>query len=108
MIQRTLSISPRLLPLVAVVAVTSLPLACRSTTKTAAPAPATPSADTWAVVDGKEIPGTPGEKVFPQNSDPNQALSQEEALSARLSLLDDLILEEIMIERARQQTPTVT
>jgi len=109
MSQCTISVSTRSAALLAAVAALSLTLACRSTPKTAAPATSsTPSADTWAVVDGKDITRAQVEKAYHQNADPNQTLSQEEALSARLSLLDDLITEEILLERAQQQKIAVT
>jgi peptidyl-prolyl cis-trans isomerase SurA len=74
--------------------------ACRSTPSPAA-APAV-SADAWAVVDGKEITKTDVEKAYRRMSDPTQRPSDEEVLTAKLGILDDLILEEILLGRARQ------
>lgn len=64
--------------------------------------------DTWAVVDGKEITRTQVEKAFRQSAEPNQNLSPEEALSGRLTVLDDMILEEILLARAQKQGLMVT
>jgi len=92
------------------VAAASLGVACRSGSQTssAPPAQAAVSPDTWAEVDGKAIGRTEVEKAFHRSADPAQALSTEEALSARLSVLDDLITEEILLARAQKQNITVT
>jgi len=73
--------------------------ACRST-PAAPPAPVV-SADAWAVVDGREIKRDDVEKAFRRMSDPAQSLSDEEALTARLALLNDLIVEDILMAKAR-------
>jgi peptidyl-prolyl cis-trans isomerase SurA len=81
--------------------------ACRSTPATAPPA--SPAADTWAVVNGKEITRNDVERAFRQSGDPAQPPpSEEEALAAKLGILDDMILEEILVARARQQNLQVT
>lgn len=77
--------------------------ACRSSSGPATPA-VTVTADTWAVVDGREITRDTVEKAFRRMGDPNQTPSEEEALAAKLSLLDDLILEDILIAKARAAT----
>ena len=90
-------------------AAASLGVACRSGSQTpAAPAQTAVSPDTWAEVDGKAISSTEVEKAFRQSSEPGQVLSQEEALSARLSVLDDIITEEILLARAQKQNITAT
>jgi hypothetical protein len=71
--------------------------ACRSTPATPA---ATISADTWAVVDGKEITREAVEKAYRRARDGSQTLSPEETLTAKLSLLNDLILQEILLAKA--------
>jgi peptidyl-prolyl cis-trans isomerase SurA len=72
-------------------------VSCRS-------APATPpptvSADTWAVVDGREITRNEVDKAYLRMRDPSQTLSDEEALTAKLSLLNDLIIQEILLAKA--------
>lgn len=74
--------------------------ACRSTPEPA-PAPPPVAADTWAVVNGREIKRDEVEKAFRRLGD-NQQLSDEEALSAKLTVLEDLILQEILLARARE------
>jgi peptidyl-prolyl cis-trans isomerase SurA len=80
--------------------------ACRP----APPAPAatpTPSANTWAVVDGHEITRDDVDKAYRRTETSGQTLSDEETLTAKLSLLDNLILQEILIARARTKNITV-
>jgi peptidyl-prolyl cis-trans isomerase SurA len=71
--------------------------ACRSAPATSA---TTVSADTWAVVDGKEITREAVDKAYRRMRDGSQTLSQEETLTAKLSLLNDLILQEILLAKA--------
>jgi peptidyl-prolyl cis-trans isomerase SurA len=62
---------------------------------------ATPGPDVWATVNGKEIPRAQVEKYFRGRVNPEApAPSQEEALSLKLSILDELINDEILLERA--------
>ena len=75
----------------------SLAPACRSTS---APAPPAVSADTWAVVNGREIRRDDVEKAYRRTGSASQTLSEEEVLGAKLSLLDDLILQDILIAKA--------
>ena len=70
--------------------------ACRPSAP-AAP-PVTP--DTWAVVNDHQIMRADVDKAFERNRDPNQVLSAEEALIAKLGLLDDLIVKELLVARA--------
>ena len=69
--------------------------ACRST-------PATPAgtADTWAVVDGKAITEADVDKASRRSQGTAQALSDEEMLTAKLNLLNDLIVQEILLAKA--------
>jgi len=62
-----------------------------------------PGPDVWAVVNGKEIPREQVEKLFRSrvNSD-SPTPSPEEALSLKLSILDQLINSEILLERAEK------
>ena len=60
-------------------------------------------ADVWAVVNGKEIKRDEVEKYYrtrvnPEGPEP----SQEEALSLKLNVLDELINNEILLERAKK------
>src|SRR5262245_34083160 len=52
--------------------------ACRSSSAPAAPAGPLVTADTWAVVDGREITRQDVEKAFKRSQDPQQTLSDEE------------------------------
>jgi parvulin-like peptidyl-prolyl isomerase len=82
----------------------SLAAACRST----APAPAAVSANTWAVVDGQEITRDEVEKAFRRIGDPSRTLSDEEAIAAKLALLDDMIVEEVLLAKAAAQKLVVS
>jgi peptidyl-prolyl cis-trans isomerase SurA len=84
--------------LIAVVVLATGASACRSTSS---PAPAAVSADTWAVVNGKAITRTDVDKEYRRSGDPSA--SDEEVLTAKLGILDGLILEEILVARASQQ-----
>jgi len=75
---------------------------CRSTPPQAAVPPPV-SADTYATVNGTNITRDQVEKAFRQAGDPSQTLSEEEATTARLSVLDDLILQEVLLAKARAQ-----
>lgn len=79
----------------AALAACALAGACRKET---APRP-----DVWAVVNGKEILREDAEKVFRSrvNTEAPQP-SQEEALSLKLSILDELINSEILLQRANK------
>jgi peptidyl-prolyl cis-trans isomerase SurA len=78
---------------------TCLSAACRSTPGTPAAAPAV-SPDTWAVVDGRKITQDDVEKAYRRTRDEAQTLSPEETLTSELSLLNDLIVQDILIAKA--------
>jgi peptidyl-prolyl cis-trans isomerase SurA len=80
-------------------AAASLTTACRSTPATAAK---TVSVDTWAVVDGREITREDVEKAYRRMRDASQTLSDEETLTAKLNVLNDLIVQEILLAKAGQ------
>ena len=73
-----------------------LVVACRST-----PAAGPASADTWAVVGGEDITRQDVEKAFRRDSTAAPGVSAEETLTAQLGLLDNLIMEEILVAKAR-------
>lgn len=73
--------------------------ACRSGPTPAAAPPV--SADTWAVVDGREIKREDVEKAYRRMTQVNQTPSDEEALAAKLGLLDELIVQDILLAKAR-------
>ena len=58
------------------------------------------SADTWAVVDGRTISRDRVEKEFRRIRQGTEPVSDQEALLAKLSVLEDLIVEEILFARA--------
>jgi peptidyl-prolyl cis-trans isomerase SurA len=86
-------------------AVLTLATACRSTSS--APTAKPVSADTWAVVDGREITRDQVDKAFKRVSDSSQRLSMEEELTAKLNLLNDLIVQDILIAKANALKVTV-
>jgi peptidyl-prolyl cis-trans isomerase SurA len=71
--------------------------ACRSTPAT--PAAAVTSA-TWAVVDGRVISSEDVDKAYRRMRDTSQPLSDEEVLTAKLGLLNDLIVQELLLAKA--------
>ena len=73
---------------------------CRSTPAT--PPPAAVSADTWAVVDGREITRDFIEKTYRRTGGGSPDLSEEEALTAKLTLLNEVIVQEILVAKAGQ------
>jgi peptidyl-prolyl cis-trans isomerase SurA len=63
------------------------------------PAPPAPSADAWAVVDGREITGADVEKAY-RRTVQGAAPSPEEAMNAKLTLLNEMIVQDILVNRA--------
>ena len=65
--------------------------------------PAAPpvSADAWALVNGREITRDSVEKAYRLNPPESPAASEEEATAAKLALLDELIVKELLLARAR-------
>ncbi len=65
---------------------------------------APPGPDVWATVNGKEIKKEEVNKYYRSRANPEaQEPSQDEALSLKLNILDELINNEILLERARKQ-----
>ena len=95
-------------PLLIVMTLTASTLAagCRSGSQTPATAQASP--DTWATVNGREIKREEVDKAYQRTGNAGQTLSEEEVLGAKLSLLDDLILQDILIGKARDLKVEVT
>jgi peptidyl-prolyl cis-trans isomerase SurA len=84
--------------------VTALALVCSASCRsnpTGTPAAAV-TADTWAVVDGRQITRDHVEKAFRRAKDTTQTLSEEESLAAKLGILDELILQDILLAKAQQ------
>jgi peptidyl-prolyl cis-trans isomerase SurA len=59
------------------------------------------SADTWATVDGRSITRDDVEKTFRQTQDAAATLSPEEAMTFKLSILNEMILQDLLLARAR-------
>jgi peptidyl-prolyl cis-trans isomerase SurA len=66
--------------------------------------PAAPpvSADAWATVDGREIKRDDVEKAFQRTRQTNATPSDDEATVAKLSVLNDLIVQDILLTKARE------
>lgn len=75
-----------------------LATACKSSP--AAPPPPVISADALAVVDGRELTRDFVEKAFRRMGGTTQEMSEEEAAAAKLNLLNDLIIQDILIAKA--------
>jgi len=75
-----------------------LAAACQSTPPAAPP----PSADAWATVDGREIKKDDVEKAWRRSDQGNATLSDDEAIVAKLSVLNDLIVQDILMAKARE------
>lgn len=61
-----------------------------------------PSANAWAVVNGREITKDELEKSFRRNIAEGQQPSEEEAYTAKLNLLNDLIVQELLLAKAKE------
>jgi peptidyl-prolyl cis-trans isomerase SurA len=66
------------------------------------PAPPPVSADAWATVDGREIKRDEVEKAYRRSTQANAAPSDDEATVAKLSVLNDLIVQDILLTKARE------
>ncbi len=68
-----------------------------------------PGPDTWAVVNGTPITRSDVDKYYRSRLNPeSQSPSQDEGLSLKLSILDELINNEILLERAAKLNLTAT
>jgi len=63
-------------------------------------------ADVWAVVNGKEIKREEVDKYYRTRVNPEgQEPSLEESLSQKLNVLDELIYNEILLEKGQEAEP---
>ena len=85
--------------LIAPLGVLALALAGGCSKEGGQPQPA--SADTWATVDGRSILRDDVERAFRQSQDPAATLSPEEAMTIKLSILNEMILQDILLAKAR-------
>ena len=60
------------------------------------------SPDTWATVDGRSITRDQVEKTFGRSEQGSANLSAEEAMTLKLSLLNEMILQDILLAKARE------
>ncbi len=60
------------------------------------------SANAWAVVNGKEITRDDVDKAYRRNEQNGQPMAEDEAFAAKLSVLDDLIIQDLLLARARE------
>ena len=63
--------------------------------------PQTAPAETWATVDGRPITREDVEKTFRQTQDPATTPSPEEAMTLKLSILNEMIVQDILLAKAR-------
>jgi parvulin-like peptidyl-prolyl isomerase len=94
----------QVLPLVITAFAAGVLSGCRgSAPSTSAATPAIAiTADTWAVVANQPIMRADVEKAFGRMRDPNQKMSDDEAMTAKLNVLNDLILQESLLAKARE------
>ena len=71
-------------------------------------APQNASADTWATVDGRSIMRDEVEKAFRRTQDAAATLSPEEAMTMKLSILNEMVLQDILVAKARELKIEVT
>jgi len=93
----------------------ALAAGCRATP---APAPSAPasnapaatamSENVWAVVDGRQITRDDIEKAYRRLQNAAQPASDEEALAAKLSVLEDYIVQDILVAKARSSKVEVS
>jgi peptidyl-prolyl cis-trans isomerase SurA len=69
---------------------------------------AAPSPDVWAVVNNHEIKQDEVNKYYQSAAATANPHSQEEALSLKLNVLDDLIMDEVLTELAQKEGLTAT
>ncbi len=62
--------------------------------------PADVPPDTWATVDGRSITRDDVEKAFRRTQDGAPSMSAEEAMTVKLGILDELIVQDILLARA--------
>lgn len=64
--------------------------------------PARPDADVWAVVDGRTIEREDVDKAYSMVVAPGAAPSVEEMLNVKLNVLDEMITQDILVQRATE------
>ena len=84
--------------IVSVLTLTVLAGACRATPPAAPP----PSADAWAVVGGREIKKADVDKAYRRTPQGSETLAEDEVLANKLALLNELIIQDILLAKARE------
>ena len=79
-----------------------LATACRNAPGAATGTSKPPSGDAWAVVNGNEITRDDVEKAYRRAAPAGQQPVDEEALTAKLNLLNELIVQELLLEKAKE------
>lgn len=76
--------------------------ACQqATTSSSAPAKAA-SPDAWATVNGRDIPRGIVEKAYQSSLDPSAPpMSADQVLTAKLNIVDEIITQEVLLDRAK-------
>jgi peptidyl-prolyl cis-trans isomerase SurA len=74
--------------------------ACQSR-PAAPPPPPQVSPDVWAVVDGREIRRDEIEKAYRRTTPPGPAVSEDEATTAKLNVLEQLITQDLMLAKGK-------
>jgi parvulin-like peptidyl-prolyl isomerase len=82
------------------IALTVLAAACRNAPGAATGTSKPASGDAWAVVNGNEITRDAVEKAYRRAAPAGQQASDEEALTTKLNLLNELIVQELLLEKA--------
>jgi peptidyl-prolyl cis-trans isomerase SurA len=93
-----LSSSPRYLVLICLGSLAVAVAACNRASSGAS----TVTADTWAVVNGKAITRQDVDKAYRRARDAGATASEEETVLAKMQLLDDLIVQELLIAKAAE------
>lgn len=93
-----LSSSPRYLVLICLGSLAVAVAACNRASSGASAV----TADTWAVVNGKAITRQDVDKAYRRARDAGATASEEETVLAKMQLLDDLIVQELMLAKAAE------
>ena len=87
----------------------SLTLALLGACRSQPPTPAvTVTQDTYAVVNGRQILRADVDKAFQRAQPSSQVLSEEETLAAKLGVLDDLIVQDLLLAKGQELQLTVS
>ncbi len=88
--------------IVLLLALAVLATACRNAPGTATGTSKPPSGDAWAVVNGNEITRDDVEKAYRRAAPAGQQPVDEEALTAKLNLLNELIVQQLLLDKAKE------